>query len=326
LNAPGHGERVCAREGCGQTFTPKRSDAKYHSGACRAADNRTHRHTNNRPVRVAAVTAIRPPGPLTWDPPSEPRRLHLTTEECPHCAGPLVATPVGTMRGCPKCGHRVPPAGVRDAYDPSEVSAGRTVRSQDDRDDEGLALAERASELLAGIRHTLADDKLHHASRGRLEWYEAEIRTATRASQPGRVEHLAGKLGGESIRRQHFWQGQPPAAIEAPAWDEVPADDTGEVCEAEIVYEAEIVCDGEQLAIEAPRRAVSDFAAALAARDAAMEPNQQGRGLCHVIWPPPPGAPPGTPRRHCLGQARHSISGGAICTACHDALQRPLGG
>jgi len=79
-----------------------------------------------------------------------------------------------------------------------------------------------------------------------------------------------------------------------------------------------------RLAVEAPRRAAASFTAALAARDAAMEPNQEGRGLCHVIWPPPPGAPRGTPRRHCLGQGRHPIPGGAICDACLDALQVPL--
>jgi len=197
---------------------------------------------------------------------------------------------------------RIIPAGVRDAYQPSEASAGRTVRSQDDRDDEGLALAERASELLAGISRVLSDGKLHHASRARLEWYEDEIRKATKAGQPRRVEHLAGKLGDERIRRQHWWDGAPEAIT---AGDD--QNDDGEV------YEAEIVDDGEPLTIAAPARPPSGPAWTLPGPAGAMT---WAEALARAGWrmvPSATGCQVSDGAAACGAQANRRISGGLVC-------------
>jgi hypothetical protein len=69
-----HGERVCARDGCEQTFTPKTKRAAYCSDSCRALAFRLRSGRNTeravserRPTR--AKTAALPVVALTWEPP-----------------------------------------------------------------------------------------------------------------------------------------------------------------------------------------------------------------------------------------------------------------
>jgi hypothetical protein len=258
-----------------------------------------------------------------WDPPSPRRGPYRTTEPCPACDEPLLASPRGTVRGCTGCGHRVTPPGVLAPYSRQEAAAGRTVRSQVDKDDAALALAERAAVLQAAIAATLGDDRLHPATRGRLEWYSAQITAAARAGRGGRVGELAERLSGERVRRLHWWNADAPDPAAITAGDDDDQDDDDDDDE---VYDAELAGDAPG-AIEAPRPVVLDLSAELAARGWKLRPDEDGQRLCHVVkhhspaWPGGPASP-----YHCINRAVRVIAGGAVCGSCHDALLRPLGG
>ncbi|HVB44892.1 MAG TPA: FtsK/SpoIIIE domain-containing protein [Streptosporangiaceae bacterium] len=72
---------------------------------------------------LATVSAIRPDEPLTWEPPSEPRRSYRTAEPCQACGQPLIAGPRGTWRACV---HLVVPPAVSVPY---ARGPGRTAAS-----------------------------------------------------------------------------------------------------------------------------------------------------------------------------------------------------
>ena len=307
--------RAC--EHCGEDFHPQRSDARFHSDTCRALASRARTEakrsatvrSDNRSRTVIAVRA-EPAPVLTWDPPSQPRGPYQTTDPCPDCGGSLWATLRGTRRACLACEDRVTPPGVTAAYDRCGTAAGRTVRSDDDRDDDALALAERASILLARISEVL-DDDLHAASKGRLEWYAEQIKAAARAGQGTRVEKLAVKLAGERIRRQHWWNSDAPNPAAPIAGDQ--DDDDGEV------WDAEVVDDGAPPGTEAPARAgVLDLAAELAARGYRLQEVPPGR--CPVLE-----THSGFPQ-DCHGAADHIAAGRRFCQPHAYALTTRLRG
>lgn len=243
----GHGERVCARDGCGQTFTPKTVRRVYCSDSCRALTSVTKRSVSEsgtaRPAgrRPAAGTAA-PAVALTWEPPAEPRYPCMTTEPCPHCDQPLKGT--RTLRAC--TAHlRVTPRGVRAPYE-RDTGTGRQVKSQRERDLDAIRLAKRKGFMLAQLDRLGADDRLHPESRPVVEWFAEEVKTAAAGA---RLDELAALLPDADIRRAHWWQGT-PAEIE-------PADynDDGQ---------ADELAADEPLALgPAPARA-TDYAGAMA--------------------------------------------------------------
>jgi hypothetical protein len=248
-----------------------------------------------------------------WDAPSPRRGPYRTAELCPACGEPLTASPLGTARACLPCGNRVTPPGVTAPYDCQEASAGRTVRSQADRDDEALALAERAGVLLDAIAGVLGDDRLHPAARARLEWYAAEITGAARARRGARVGELADRLSGQRIRRAHWWNSdaQNPAAITAGGNGD--QDDDDEVWDAEVAGE------------EAPRSPAApgaDRFTGLAARGYTMNLAAPA-GMCQLImacrhgWAAQP--------EPCAAGAQRVFEGIRVCVIHYEALTMPLG-
>jgi hypothetical protein len=218
-----HGGRVCARDGCGQVFTPKRSDARYHSDACRASAsaNRKRSETkrtvsDNRPVRAAAVTAVQLPAALTWDPPSPQPELCQTREPCPGCGTGLHGTPGGTLRFCLACEQQVTPPGVLAPYERGGEVA-RQVKSQRERDLDAVALAQHKGLMLAQLAQLAADKRLHPASIPFVDWYRDQVKDAGTRTRLDELADLA-KSAESGIHRRHWWQDE-PAAIEAHADD-----------------------------------------------------------------------------------------------------------
>jgi hypothetical protein len=307
--------RAC--EHCGEDFQPRRSDARFCSDTHRTAHGRANRTEPNRRPDNCSGTAISvraAPAPvLTWDPPSQRRGPYQTTDPCPDCDGPLTASPRGTTRACLPCRHRATPPGVTAPYDRHEAATGRTVKSDDDRDDEALALAERASVLLVQIGQVL-DDGLHPATTGRLEWYADEIKAAARAGRDTRVEKLAERLGGERIRRLHWRNSDAPnpAAITADDNDDQ-ADEDAEV------YDAELVGDEAPRSLPAPG---AGHAAELAARGYTINLAAPA-GMCQIImacrhgWAAQP--------EPCPAGAQRVFGGARVCVVHHQALSMPLG-
>ena len=221
-----HGGRVCARGGCGKTFTLKRSDARYCSDSCRAMASSANRKRNetkrtvsdNRPVRVAAVAVI-DPSP-TWDPPSEPRTPYQTAEACPVCGVPLTAEPRGIWRRCLTCKRFVAPPGVSAPYASGANAPQRQVKSQRERDQEARALESRRQRLADQLDGQGADKRLTSEARGALKWYRAEVDQAKTMS---RLDDLVEQFRGERLTRTG-WLARPAVAEIEPA-----DDDDGEV-------------------------------------------------------------------------------------------------
>jgi DNA-directed RNA polymerase subunit RPC12/RpoP len=116
----------------------------------------------------------------------------------------------------------------------------------------------------------------------------------------------------------------PAAPADSPGYPETDDDDDGETWLLDAsgaLVVGEWTRDGQL--VPAPPAHIS-YPAELTARRWEIRPNPAGVTRCHVILPPPPGAPAGTPPRHCLGLARHDIPGGTVCDACMDAIGRPL--
>jgi hypothetical protein len=211
----------------------------------------------------------------------------------------LSAGPRGTLRLCLNCHHRVTPAGVQRPYEGGDGQI-RRVRTQTERDDEALALAERTGILLAAISATLADDRLHVTTRARLEWFASEIRDAGKAGHADRVAVLTERLASERIRRQHWWNGEgkdPIAAVHAG--------------DAEDILDAELDENDSPIAIAAAPAV--DFPAELAARGWML--HHPGDGRCHIVR---------EDGSDCPGRAEHVIPGGAICDRQYQALLTPL--
>ena len=283
-------ERTCARAECGQTFTPKRSDARFCSGACRAADNRMRSRTNNRPARVAAVAAIRPPGPLTWEPPSEPRYPSMTTEPCPDCGQPLKGT--RTLRSC-SAHLRVTPRGVRAPYE-REASTGRQVKSQRERDQEARALEARRQRLADELDGLAVDKRLTSEARGALKWYRAEVDQAKTMS---RLDDLVEQFRGERLTRTG-WLARPAVAEIEPADDDDGQADEPAPAPLAITAPAQVV-SGRAWTLPGPAGAMT-WAGALARAGWRMVPSATG---CQVSE----GA------AACGAQANRRISGGLVC-------------
>ena len=291
-----HGERTCARDGCGQTFTPKRSDARYCSAACRArvADNRRRTHTDNRPVRTATVTAIRPPVTLTWEPPSEPRMTYQTAEPCPVCGVPLTAEPRGTWRGCLTCKRAVAPPGVSAPYASGANAPQRQVKSQRERDQEARALESRRQRLADELDGLAADKRLTSEARGALKWYRAEVDQAKTMS---RLDDLVEQFRGERLTRTG-WLARPAVAEIEPADDDDGQADEPAPAPLAITAPAQVV-SGRAWTLPGPAGAMT-WAGALARAGWRMVPSATG---CQVSE----GA------AACGAQANRRISGGLVC-------------
>jgi hypothetical protein len=307
-------ERVCARAGCGQPVTG-RADKRYCSDLCRNAANRNRSDPIRSAHRAATVAVIRPDLAPVWDPPGEPRQAYRTEEPCPDCGDPLLADPQGTWRACAACRRGVVPAAARAPYARGEDAPQRQVISQRERDLEALGLARRKGVMLAQLDALAADDRLHPESVPVVEWLAGEVRAAASGRRLDELAELAADPAA-GLRRRRWWHGQPAAL---PAAYEDQDQDLGED------YDDEDQADEHEdrpgaIAAAGPGPGI-DYAAELAAREWVLRPH--GPALCHLVKLRPHGwdyVPP----EECLGRAAHPIPGGAVCSSCHDALNRPL--
>lgn len=216
--------RVCERDACGMTFTPKRSDARYCSDACRNAANRARSRSD--PIRSAnrADPANHPARgvlALTWDPPSEPRGPYQTAEPCPGCHAALIAEPRGIWRVCAPCGGLVTPPGVTAPY-AAGTAPQRQVKSQRERDAEARALEARRQRLADELDGLAADKRLTSETCGTLKWYRAEV---DQAKTMNRLDDLIDQFRDERLTRTG-WLARPAVAeIEPADYDDDQADD-----------------------------------------------------------------------------------------------------
>jgi ribosomal protein S27E len=112
-----------------------------------------------------------------------------------------------------------------------------------------------------------------------------------------------------------------PVPLPSPGED---ADDDGETWlydDHGVLVLGEWTWDGRLIPVSP---ASIDRSAGLAVRGWQLRPNPEGPARCYVNLPPPPGAPIGTDRHHCLGLALHVIPGGVICDSCLDALSHAV--
>jgi hypothetical protein len=265
--------RTCARDGCGNTFTARRSDARYCSDSCRAAAsrNRTERRTDSRPDRIAAGTAIEPHALLTWQPATEPRGAWEVNEACPECDGPLHTAGRATRRACLACEHSVVPPGVTAPHDRGGQDV-RQVRSQRERDLAAITLSRRKGIMLVQLAELTADDRLHPESRPVVGWFADEVRDAATGA---RLDELAALVPDAGIRRVRWWQGNPPA-LEAEPYD---GEDDGEGHAGDGDYEDDYADDQ---GITAPPRATSGQLARENFALARARPSSAARAL---TWP-----------------------------------------
>ena len=295
----------------------RRADARYCSDSCRALASSANRKRNetkrtvsdNRPAQVATVTAIRPPGPLTWEPPSEPRSAYRTAEPCPACGNPLMAEPRGIWRACGTCGGLVTPPGVTAPYASGSNAPQRQVKSQRERDLEALALAGRKGVMLAQLRALADDDRLHPESLPKVEWFAEQVRAA---GTDARLDELAELLAVAGIRRRRWWQGQ-PAAIEAPVYDD--EDQAGG-----LDYDDEDDEDDEY-----PARAVLATPASIAAQQHRTQPQPMTWADAIAVsgWRLSPtigGCQIVEESRLCGAETTNSITGGWLCGRHYYAL------
>lgn len=207
-------------ENCSRPFTPKRSDARYCSGSCRAAASRARTSAARRPApraprRLAAVPDFeRPLEP--WDPPSESLKVTLTTEPCPACGERLMADPRGIWRACWSCRCPVTPGAIHAVYPQGHQAEARQVRSQREHDLEAIEVARRKGLMLMQLGQLADDKRLHPASLPVVDWFRNQVKDARHNS---RLDELAALLPEAGIRRRHFWQSD-PAAIEASYYDD----------------------------------------------------------------------------------------------------------
>lgn len=291
--------RACAWSECGRVFVPKTSRSEYCSDACRAQAfrSRARSRTGGPAPRSPSVRMVVPHAadlvPPAWDPPSEPRHAHQTTEVCPECGETLLAGPRGTWRACAGCSRVSVPAAVCGPYAHGE---GRHVASQRERDLEAIALAQRKGIMLAQLAALAADDKLDPASLPVVEWFRDQVRDAP---GDGRLDALAGLLPEAGIRRRRWWQGQPAAITAGYAEDDEDQDDEPPPAQLAVV------------AAPAARRPEMTWAGAVAACGWRLSPVTGG---CQVT----------ETGRPCGAEVRHSITGGWVCARHHAALCQVL--
>jgi hypothetical protein len=291
-------ERAC--EHCGRSFTPKRSDARFHTDACRTAAGRSKRTEPNRTPAMAKtrapVTAIRAE-PLTWNPPSEPRRVQSTDEPCPDCGDMLAATARGTWRACLTCRRAVVPTAVAAPYGRGRGALERQVTTQRERDLDAIALARRKGVMLGQLSQLATDDRLHSESVPVVEWFAGEVKAA---KSGGRLDELGQLLPESGIRRRHWWQGE-PAALPV-GYDDLDDDD-------------ELDDDDGEPAVSPPQLTIAPasgpggltWAGALAAQGWRLSPIVGG---CQIIG-------------HgglCGQTTTQRIAGGWVCPQCYAAL------
>jgi hypothetical protein len=322
---PAPGDRQCEYEGCREWFSPARSDARYHSAACRALASRNRNETKrNTPEAAAEVNAAPAGNALTcWNPltPEQPPDAwSVTSEPCPQCGEMLLTRGRLTMRLCTRCGKGPIPAGVLAPWlrGPDQP---RAVRSRAEVDAESRALAVRrgrmARQLAALLDRDLADE-----SRDLVEWYLAEVR---KAGSMLRLDQLAEDFAAETIRPRRWWHTDPPEVRELASAG--PDRDGG----AEEVWEAELVEDGEDqaaaavsyrpAAIAGPAAAVGELAAG---RHAAVElaPHQWPHGWSMSA----PALAGGCQVRQlaegqCPGPGEHRVPLAAVCGRHYRLLQ-----
>ena len=199
------------------------------------------------------------------------------------------------------------PAAVLAVYRPDPDAPQRQVTSQRERDDQALALAEGTAVVLAAIARTLADDRLHPASRGRLEWFAAEIRKAAGEGRAARVAELVDRLQGERPRRQHWWNGEPAAITVSPDYDDDDdLDDDDDEDQATGLPAAP-----PRLAIAAapePAPQPLTWTSAIASLGWQLEPGAEGR--CELV----------IRSGHCAAAAARHITGGWACEQHYQQL------
>lgn len=135
------------------------------------------------------------PAPIELDAPQD------AGADCPDCGDPLTWEPGGTLLYCGTCDEPAFPAEL--VPDPGGRDDERRVTTQAERDDQALELAETRAVVLDRVRQVLDDERLTPQSRGRLEWYAAELGTARTMT---RVVELAERLASERIRRRGWFR------------------------------------------------------------------------------------------------------------------------
>ncbi|WP_433464358.1 hypothetical protein [Spirillospora sp. CA-128828] len=258
-------------------------------------------------------TGTAPAGPMPvepgrWEPaPIEPDPAEQAEAGCPDCGDPLTWEPAGTLLYCGTCdephfpAELIPRPGGRDGT--------RQVTTQAERDDQALELAEKRAVILDQIREVLDDEQLTPQSRGRLEWFAAELEHAH--TMP-RVVELAERLAGERIRRRGWFRSDAVNPAYAAALDEGQDDEDDEGQEDDGAP-----WDDRPRAIAAPVRAV-DYTAELALRGYRVDPAApDGRCVINERWY-------GGGRQDCQGGAYRTLGPLRLCHGHYTALTTPL--
>jgi predicted RNA-binding Zn-ribbon protein involved in translation (DUF1610 family) len=295
--------------GCGADITTRAaagSSARC-PGCGRTKKVPAGRTTTALPAAVVAITG--------WHPTPVEVEVEASEYECPDCDTPLVWEPAGTLLWCECCEEPLfPPELEPSAPDTADP---RRVATQAERDALALAVAERRAIVLDAIGRVLDDDKLTPASRGRLEWYQAEVGKATSMA---RVAELAEALGNEKVRRRGWFTPDatnPAQIIDAEIVDDEDQDDEEDQDDDE-EYDDE---DQAPLAIAAPA------AAAESRREFDLRNYRINLdappGHCQVVAP---ARWSGDPVSHypCGGAGLRVYAGVRVCDGHRDALCRPL--
>jgi hypothetical protein len=215
----GLGTRVCAREDCGEVFTPRRSDARYCSGSCRAqasAGRRKRSETKHTVADIPTQPAVTAVVPASWEPVVSTANCVRTSEPCPDCGEPLYATLRGTRRVCLPCARKVVPRGVAAPYDRAAAGV-RQVKSQRECDLEAIGLARRKGVMLAQLAELGIDDRLHPESRPVVDWFAEQVKAAASGA---RLDELAARLPEAGIRRRGWLTSRPAALPVADDYDD----------------------------------------------------------------------------------------------------------
>jgi len=209
------------------------------------------------------------------------------------------------------------PAAVAAPY---EHGAQRQVVSQREHDLGAISLARRKGMMLAQLDALAADDRLHPESVPVVEWLAGEVRAA---GTSGRLDDLAALVADPAagIRRRHFWQGQPPDALE------------GEIVEGEIVDDEDVpyfydtagqlapgIWDGSAWVPAAPRLAIAASPAMPAPAPPGMTWADALAAGCWQLMPAPGGCQVAESGQPCAGRPGYRITGGWACSHHYQQL------
>lgn len=306
-------EQAC--EHCGNPFTPRRSTARFCSDTCRTAHGRGQRfsepNANGSLNRLPTVTAIRPAGPLGWEPPSEPRRPYRTAEPCPDCGELLLADPRGIWRACGACRRAVVPAAVSAPYERGTSTPQRQVISQRERDLEAIGLARRKGVMLAQLAALAADDRLHPESVPVIEWLAGQVRAAGTSTRLDDLAALAADPAA-GIRRRRWWHSEPAAFSTGYGTDDEDGEDQdGDPGPAAPV--ARLAITAGPAAPAAGQRHAATWGGALTLLGWRLAPVIGG---CQIL----------AGGSLCGAETRHRITGGWICGRHHEQLAAVITG